>query len=106
MHACEMHACEMHACEMRACERFCEDLARQNAVAHLSQLQLGFRRCRILVMFNRCGVLKVMTYLGRCTVYLGTSAHRESDPVVVDCFDWWATEKYTGENADLAEKTI
>jgi hypothetical protein len=26
---------------------FCEDLARQNAVAHLSQLQRGFRRCRI-----------------------------------------------------------
>ena len=30
-------------------EDFCEDLARQNTVAHLSRLQLGFRRCRIWV---------------------------------------------------------
>ena len=30
-----------------AYEGFCEDLARQNTVAHLFQLQLGFRRCRI-----------------------------------------------------------
>ena len=28
--------------EICAYERFCEDLARQNIVAHLSQLQLGF----------------------------------------------------------------
>jgi hypothetical protein len=30
-------------------EGFCEDLARQNAVAHLSQLQLRFRRRHIWV---------------------------------------------------------
>src|ERR1700733_5173834 len=35
--------------EMPAYEGFCEDLARQNAVAHLSQLQLRFRRRRIWV---------------------------------------------------------
>jgi hypothetical protein len=33
----------------RVYEGFCEDLARQNTVARLSQLQLGFRRCRIWV---------------------------------------------------------
>jgi hypothetical protein len=32
-----------------AYEGFCEDLARQNAVAYPSQLQLGFRRCRMWV---------------------------------------------------------
>ena len=37
-------------------EGFCEDLARQNTVAHLSQLQLGSRRCRILVLCCRIGV--------------------------------------------------
>jgi hypothetical protein len=31
-------------------EGFCEDLARQNTVAHLSQLQLRFRRCHIWVL--------------------------------------------------------
>jgi hypothetical protein len=41
VHAREMHAHEAHACEMHAYEGFCEDLARQNIVAHLSQLQLG-----------------------------------------------------------------
>jgi hypothetical protein len=45
----EMHAYEMHAYEIHAYEGFCEDLARQNAVAHLFQLQPGFRRCRIWV---------------------------------------------------------
>jgi len=30
-------------------EGSCEDLARQNTVTHLSQLQLGFRRCCIWV---------------------------------------------------------
>jgi hypothetical protein len=40
---------EMHTYEMRAYEGFCEDLERQNAVAHLSQLQLRFRRCHIWV---------------------------------------------------------
>jgi len=65
MHTYKVHAHETHACEMHAYEGFCEDLARQNTAAHLSQLQLGFRRCRILVMLShmgfshRCGVLKV-----------------------------------------------
>ena len=48
-YACEVHAREIHAREMHAHEGFCEDLARQNTVARLSQLQLGFRRCRIWV---------------------------------------------------------
>jgi hypothetical protein len=49
VHANEMHAYDTHAREMHAHEGFCEDLARQNTVTHLSQLQLGFRRCRIWV---------------------------------------------------------
>src|SRR5271163_2368100 len=67
MHAHEMHAHEMHAHEMHAHEGFCEDLARQNTVAHLSQLQLGFRRCRIWVSVlshmsfsSRRGVLRLL----------------------------------------------
>jgi len=92
MYACEMHAHEMHDREMHAYEGFCEDLARQNTVAHPSQLQLGFWRCRILVMLSHMGFHVVAygfqspwwrpkgQYLGRCTVCLGTSAHRP-------CFD-------------------
>ena len=38
-----------HAYEMHAYEGFCEDLARQTTITHLSQLQLGLRRCRIWV---------------------------------------------------------
>ena len=49
VYACEMHARGIHAHEVHAYEGFCEDLARQNTVARLSQLQLGFRRCRIWV---------------------------------------------------------
>jgi hypothetical protein len=71
---------------MHAFEGFCEDLARQNTVAHLSQLQLGFRRRRIWVSVlshigfsHRRGCPKDH-YLGRCTVCLGTSAHQP-------CFD-------------------
>ena len=37
------------SCRKTAHEGFCEDLARQTAVTHLSQLQLGFRRRRIRV---------------------------------------------------------
>jgi len=40
---------EMHAYKVQAHEKNMKDLARQNTVAHLSQLQLGFRRCRIWV---------------------------------------------------------
>jgi len=46
-------------------EGFCEDLARQTTVTHLSHLQVGSRRCRTLVLCchmgfsHRCGVLKV-----------------------------------------------
>ena len=57
VHAHEVHACEMHVYEVHAHEGFCEDLARQNTVAHLSQLQLGFRRCRILVMLSHVGFM-------------------------------------------------
>src|SRR5277367_3493480 len=37
-------------------EGFCEDLARQTTVTHLSQLQLETRRCRILVLCCRIWV--------------------------------------------------
>ena len=52
MHSCEVHAYEVHAHEVYAHEvyaheGFYEYLARQNTVAHLFQLQLGFRRRRI-----------------------------------------------------------
>jgi hypothetical protein len=49
MHAREMHAYEVHAYEVHAHEGFCEDLARQNTIGHLSQLQLRFRRRHIWV---------------------------------------------------------
>jgi len=64
MHAHEMHAHkmdahgehvrEMHAREVHAYGGFCEDLARQTTVTHLSQLQLG-----VSGFSRRCGVLKV-----------------------------------------------
>jgi hypothetical protein len=70
MHAREVHAHEMHAHkvhahgthvrEMQAHEGFCEDLARQNAAAQLSQLQLRFRGRHIWVSATR-GVLKTTT---------------------------------------------
>jgi hypothetical protein len=44
-----MYAHERQAYEMHAYEGFCEDLARQNTVAYLSQLQLRFRCRRIWV---------------------------------------------------------
>jgi hypothetical protein len=40
---------EINTHEVHAHEGFCEDLARQNIVAHLSQLQLQFRRRHIWV---------------------------------------------------------
>ena len=49
IYAHEMYAYEVHAHDMHAYEGFCEDLARQNAVAQLSQLQLRFRRRHIWV---------------------------------------------------------
>jgi hypothetical protein len=45
----EMHAYKVYVYEISAYEGVYEDLARQNIVVHLSQLQLGFRRCRTLV---------------------------------------------------------
>ena len=48
MQAHEVHTYVVH--EVHAQEGFCEDLARQNTLAHLFQLQLGFRRCRIWVL--------------------------------------------------------
>ena len=49
MHDAVVTLHEMHAHKVYAYEGFCEDLARQTTVTHLSQLQLGFRRCRIWV---------------------------------------------------------
>jgi hypothetical protein len=78
MHAREIHARKMYARRIRAYEGFCEELARQNVVARLSQLQLRFRRRHIWV--SVIAVVSKDHYLGRCTVCLGTSAHRP-------CFD-------------------
>ena len=62
-------------------EGFCEDLARQTTVTHLSQLQLGLRYCHIWVsVFSTRAWRPKGQYLGRCTVCLGVSAHRP-------CFD-------------------
>jgi hypothetical protein len=47
VHTHEMYVYEVHAYKVHAHEGFCEDLARQNTVAHLSQLQLRFRRRHI-----------------------------------------------------------
>jgi hypothetical protein len=85
VHTLEMHAYEVHAHEVHTYEGFCEDLARQTIVTHLSQLRLGFRRCRILVYVVTYGFQSPLwrpkgQYLGRCTVCLGISAHRP-------CFD-------------------
>jgi hypothetical protein len=74
-----VYASEIHAHEMHAYEGFCEDLARQNTVAHLSQLQLRFRRRHTWVSMSSPWCPKGH-YLGRRTVCLGTSAHRS-------CFD-------------------
>jgi hypothetical protein len=59
------HTYKTHAHEVHAHEGFCEDLARQNTVAHLSRLQLRFRRRHIWVSMlshmgfsRRRGVLK------------------------------------------------
>jgi hypothetical protein len=68
MHTCKRYACKrytpkrctpkrytsvadvyLYDVHLRAFGGFCEDLARQNTVAYLSQLQLGFQRCRIWV---------------------------------------------------------
>ena len=57
VHTHEMCACEVNAHEVHAHEGFYEYLARQNTVAHLFQLQLGFLCCRIWVSVIR-GVLK------------------------------------------------
>src|SRR5271170_5619072 len=44
----------------------------------------------------------------RLCTYLGIDGEEwdRVGSVVVDCFDWWATEKYTGARMDLAKKTI
>jgi hypothetical protein len=52
-----MHVCEVHGYEVHAYGGFCDDLARQNTFAHLSQLQLRFRR-RHMGFSRRRGVLK------------------------------------------------
>jgi hypothetical protein len=69
---------EVHAREIHAYEGFCEDLARQATVTRLPQLRLGSG----VVAYGFQSPLwrPKGQYLGRCTVYLGTSAHRP-------CFD-------------------
>jgi hypothetical protein len=60
--------------EMHAYEGFCEDLARQNIVAHLSQLQLGFGVVTYGLRVVTYG-LRVVTYGGfshRCSVLKAT----------------------------------
>jgi hypothetical protein len=52
MHACGVHAHKIHVHKLHVYEGFCEDLARQITVAHLFQLQLGFRRCHTWVSVN------------------------------------------------------
>jgi hypothetical protein len=44
----------------------------------------------------------------RLCTYLGIDVEEwdRVGSIVVGCFDWWATEKYTGAHADLTEKTI
>ena len=44
----------------------------------------------------------------RLCTYLGIDREEwdQGGSVVVDCFDWWATEKYTGTRVTLAERTI
>src|SRR5271170_4625028 len=49
MHAHKTHAHEMHAYEVHAHEDVCEDLASQNTVACLFQLQLEFPHYHIYV---------------------------------------------------------
>ena len=60
-----------------ASEGFCEALARQNTAARLFQRQLGLRRRHTWVsVFQSSSQCPKGHYLGRCMVYLGTSAHR------------------------------
>jgi hypothetical protein len=44
----------------------------------------------------------------RLCTYLGIDLEEwdRVGSIVVGCFDWWATEKYTGARVDLVEKTI
>ena len=70
---CEVHAYEVHAREMHAHEGFCEDLARQNTVAHPSQLQLGFWRCHIWVTSRHIWV--TCCHMGHVLSHMGTCCH-------------------------------
>ena len=64
---------EIHACEMHAYEGFCEDLARQNIVAHLSQLQLGFGVVTYGLRLSHMGY--VLSHMGTCGHIWGTCDH-------------------------------
>ena len=55
-------------CEVHAHEGFCEDLARQNTVAHLSQLQLGSGVVTYGLRVVTCG-LRIVTYGLRAITY-------------------------------------
>jgi hypothetical protein len=78
IHAYKVHAGEMHAHEVRAYEGFYEDLARQNTVTRLFQLQLGFWRrhmgfCVVAYGFQSSSWCPKGHYLGRCTVCLSST---------------------------------
>src|SRR5947208_4264748 len=57
----------------RANEGFCEDLARQNIVAHLSQLQLGFWCCHIWVTSRHIWV--TCRHMDHMLSHMGTCCH-------------------------------
>ena len=68
IHAYEVHVHGVHAREVHAYEGFCEDLARQNIVAHLSQLQLDSGVVTYGLRVVTCG-LRVITYGLRAITY-------------------------------------
>jgi hypothetical protein len=97
LQAHEMQACEVHTYEIHAHEGFCEDLAPSHSCPRsrygFGVVTYGFLCCHIWVsMLSHMGFYVVAYgfqsplgypkdhYLGRCTVCLGTSAHRP-------CFD-------------------
>jgi hypothetical protein len=59
----------MHTYEIHAYEGFCEDLARQTTVTHLSQLRLGSGVVTYGLRVVTCG-LRAVTY-GLCAITYG-----------------------------------
>jgi hypothetical protein len=61
------------------------------------------------LMPKDAGIFKIsVDDQARLCTYLGIDSESwdEVGSVVVDCFDWWATQEYTGTRMDLAERTI